>query len=110
MFAQHRNSPLKNVKEKSCLIISKIRELIKKVTWLNLFNRLADDATWSSSKCSDKLPLLFTDCSQNCYVGLKLRFTPTISGVTNFDVLLTVHLSIFMSVINQLDAQSFVLQ
>jgi len=28
----------------------------------------------------------------------------------NFDVLLTVHLSIFISVINQLDAQNFVLQ
>jgi len=27
-----------------------------------------------------------------------------------FDVLLTVHLSIFISVINQLDAQNFVLQ
>jgi len=30
--------------------------------------------------------------------------------VTNFDVLLTVHLSIFISVINQLDAQNVVLQ
>ena len=28
----------------------------------------------------------------------------------NFDVLLTVHLSIFISVINQIDAQNFVLQ
>jgi len=28
----------------------------------------------------------------------------------NFGVLLTVHLSIFISVINQLDAQNFVLQ
>ena len=31
-------------------------------------------------------------------------------SVTNFDVLLTVHLNIFMLVINQLDAQNFVLQ
>ena len=30
--------------------------------------------------------------------------------VSDFDVLLTVHLSIFVSVINQLDAQNFVLQ
>ena len=29
---------------------------------------------------------------------------------SNFDVLLTVHLSIFIVVINQLDAQNFVLQ
>jgi hypothetical protein len=29
------------------------------------------------------------------------------SFITNFDVLLTVHLSIFISVINQLDAQNF---
>jgi len=30
--------------------------------------------------------------------------------IQGFDVLLTVHLSIFISVINQLDAQNFVLQ
>jgi len=29
---------------------------------------------------------------------------------TNFDVLLTVHLSVFISIISQLDAQNFVLQ
>jgi len=34
----------------------------------------------------------------------------TFSTVGNFDVLLTVHLSIFILVINQLDAQNFVLQ
>jgi len=31
-------------------------------------------------------------------------------NITDFDVLLTVHLSIFILVINQLDAQNFVLQ
>jgi len=32
------------------------------------------------------------------------------NSILNFDVLLTVHLSIFILVINQLDAQNFVLQ
>jgi len=42
------------------------------------------------------------------YVTTNLLATHTIDyHVTNFDVLLTVHLNIFISVINQLNAQNF---
>jgi hypothetical protein len=54
------------------------------------------------------------------YIGVHVKYTLFLSGFNelersrqifdNFDVLLTVHLSVFISVINQLDAQRFVLQ
>jgi len=40
----------------------------------------------------------------------RIMLTNGYNGQTNFDVLLTVHLSIYILVINQLDAQNFVLQ
>jgi len=39
-----------------------------------------------------------------------IRMYNVSNTTTSFDVLLTVHLSIFILVINQLDAQNFVLQ
>ena len=42
--------------------------------WRNLFSLLADDATWSSSKCSGNRPLLVTDFNQNFCVGMKILF------------------------------------
>jgi len=43
-------------------------------------------------------------------VFLRIECDLVLHGQAFFDVLLTVHLSIFILVINQLDAQNFILQ
>jgi len=49
-----------------------------------------------------------TNCRRSGFLSLIIRYTNYEAPF--FDVLLTVHLSIFFSVFNQLDAQTFVLQ
>jgi len=62
---------------------------------------------------------IYSDCSRGClfwvqyfrhqerkHLGTSIQVT-TSTCMTNFDVLLTLHLSIFISVISELDAQHF---
>jgi len=54
------------------------------------------------------LPPLYINRRQNNYKYIKQQQIIFIDQfMTNFDVLLTVHFSIFISVINQIDAQNF---
>jgi len=58
-------------------------------------------------KTSITVPSNTTKCYSNMTTCFSLRRLSSDQHYKNFEVLLTVHLSIFISVINQLDAQNF---